>query len=76
MEKNKPCFLQSRVNKIIFQKNYLNTSARNIKNKKKYKYLKKYLKFNNNFINDNEVVAIITPDTDIMKVIANYEPAY
>mgnify|MGYP001168262796 CR=1 FL=1 len=43
---------------------------------KKYKYLKKYLKFNNNFIDDNEVVAIVTPDTDIIESNSKLSPAY
>jgi len=74
-KKNKPCFYKVELTKNV-PKKLLNTSARNIKNKKKYKYLKKYLKFNNNFIDDNEVVAIVTPDTDIVESNSKLSPAY
>ena len=74
-KKNKPCFYKVELTKNV-PKKLLNTSARNIKNKKKYKYLKKYLKFNNNFIDDNEVVAIVTPDTDIIESNSKLSPAY
>ena len=74
MEKNEPCFYKVELTKNV-PKKLLNTSARNIKNKK-YKYLKKYLKFNNNFIDDNEVVAIVTPDTDIIESNSKLSPAY
>ena len=74
-KKNKPCFYKVELTKNV-PKKLLNTSARNIKNKKKYKYLKKYLKFNNNFIDDNEIVAIVTPDTDIIESNSKLSPAY
>ena len=74
-KKNEPCFYKVELKKNV-PKKLLNTSARNIKNKKKYKYLKKYLKFNNNFIDDNEVVAIVTPDTDIIESNSKLSPAY
>ena len=74
-KKNKPCFYKVELTKNV-PKKLLNTSARNIKNKKKYKYLKKYLKFHNNFIDDNEVVAIVTPDTDIIESNSKLSPAY
>ena len=74
-KKNEPCFYKVELTKNV-PKKLLNTSARNIKNKKKYKYLKKYLKFNNNFIDDNEVVAIVTPDTDIIESNSKLSPAY
>ena len=74
-KKNEPCFYKVELTKNV-PKKFLNTSARNIKNKKKYKYLKKYLKFNNNFIDDNEVVAIVTPDTDIIESNSKLSPAY
>ena len=74
-KKNKPCFYKVELTKNV-PKKLLNTSARNIKNKKKYKNLKKYLKFNNNFIDDNEIVAIVTPDTDIIESNSKLSPAY
>ena len=74
-KKNKPCFYKVELTKNV-PKKLLNTSARNIKNKKKYKYLKKYLKFNYNFIDDNEVVAIVTPDSDIIESNSKLSPAY
>ncbi len=74
-KKNEPCFYKVELTKNV-PKKLLNTSARNIKNKKKYKYLKKYLKFNNNFIDDNEIVAIVTPDTDIIESNSKLSPAY
>ena len=74
-KKNKPCFYKVELTKNV-PKKLLNTSARNIKNKKKYKYLKKYLKSNNNFIDDNAVVAIVTPDTDIIESNSKLSPAY
>ena len=74
-KKNEPCFYKVELKKNV-PKKLLNTSARNINYKKKYKYLKKYLKFNNNFIDDNEVVAIVTPDTDIIESNSKLSPAY
>ncbi len=74
-KKNEPCFYKVELTKNV-PKKLLNTSARNIKNKKKYKYLKKYLKLNNNFIDDNEIVAIVTPDTDIIESNSKLSPAY
>ena len=74
-KKNEPCFYKVELTKNV-PKKLLNTSARNIKNKKKYKYLKKYLKFNKNFIDDNEIVAIVTPDTDIIESNSKLSPAY
>ena len=40
---NEPCFLKLELNENI-PKKYLNSSARNIKNKKKVKYFLKYIK--------------------------------
>jgi|TARA_B100000929_G_scaffold289910_1_gene281870 membrane-bound lytic murein transglycosylase B len=56
---------------------YLNYSARKIKHKKKLAFYKKYIKnFNNNLGNDNEIVAIITPDKEIVENSNLYSPAY
>jgi membrane-bound lytic murein transglycosylase B len=75
-EKNTPCFTKITLNKNI-PKKYLNSSARNITNKKKIKYFKKYIlnkdKLN---INDNLLAAIITPDKDIIPSAKTYTPAY
>tara|TARA_B100000989_G_scaffold73181_1_gene51478 strand:+ start:1007 stop:2005 length:999 start_codon:yes stop_codon:yes gene_type:complete len=74
-KKNEPCFYKVELRDNV-PKKLLNTSARNIKNKKKYKYLKKYLKFDNNLIGDNEIVALVTPDTDIIENNSSLSPAY
>ncbi len=56
---------------------YLNYSARKIKYKKKLGFYKKYIKnFNKNFGNDHEIVAIITPDREIVENSNLYSPAY
>ena len=58
--------------------NLLNTSAKKLHNKNKFKILKKYLikddSFNN--IDDNLVASIITPDKDIVPDAQNFDPAY
>ena len=75
-KKDIPCFTKIYLNKKIPIK-YLNTSAKNIKNKKKVSYFKKYIKDYNNYkINENLLAAIITPDKDIVNDADNYEPAY
>ena len=74
--KNEPCFLQIDLNENIPRK-LLNTSAKKIKYKKKFKYYKKYIKeFENLNIGDNVKVAIITPDSDIVKDNNKLKPAY
>ena len=75
-DKNSPCF-----NKIDLKDNipkkYLNSSARDIKNKKKVKFFKNYI---NNFdelkLDSNLLAAIITPDKDIIPGASTYKPAY
>ena len=75
-KKNFPCFTKITLNKNIPNK-YLNTSARSIKNKKKVKYFKKYIKnYDNLEIDENLDAAIITPDRDIIPGSNNYTPAY
>ena len=55
----------------------LNTSSKKIKNKKKIKILKKYIKNPNKInLNDNTIAAIITPDKDIVKDANTLRPAY
>ena len=56
---------------------YLNTSAKKIKNKKKYKFFKKYIVNNDNLkINENLIVGIITPDKEIVENSKLLDPAY
>ena len=58
-------------------KKYLNTSARKLHHKKKIKSYKKYIKnFNDLDIDSNELVAIITPDKDIIPDAETLKPAY
>ncbi len=74
--KNEPCFLQIDLNENI-PKKLLNTSAKRIKYKKKFRYYKKYIKeFENLNIDDNVKVAIITPDSDIVEDNNKLKPAY
>ncbi len=74
--RNKPCFYRVELKQDIPEK-YLNSSARKIKNKKKVKFFKKYLKTNNiNYLDDNLLSAIIIPDKDIIPGAKNLEPAY
>ena len=75
-KKKQPCFSSIELNKNIPQK-FLNTSAKKLKNKKKLKYFKKYIKnFEKLNINDNLTSAIITPDKDIVADSNNLSPAY
>jgi len=71
-----PCFIKIELNDSIPQK-YLNTSARNIKNKKKFKFFKKYIK-NQKLINidENLYSAIITPDKEIVENSDDLKPAF
>ena len=74
--KNEPCFFNIELNENIPRK-LLNTSAKKIKHKRKFKYYKKYIKeFENLNIGDNVKVAIITPDSDIVKDNNKLKPAY
>ena len=75
-KKNSPCFYKIELKDDIPSK-YLNTSAKKIKNKKKYKFLKKYIVNNDNIrINENLIVGIITPDKEIVENSKLLEPAY
>ncbi len=71
-----PCYIKVELNNNT-PVYLLNTSARKIKNKKKFKTLKKYIK-NSDLINveNNTKVAIITPDKDIVPDASNLKPAY
>ncbi len=71
-----PCFYKVKLKKNIPIK-YLNTSAKKIKNKKKFKYFKEYIDNYDNFnVNENLVVGIITPDREIVENSKLLEPAY
>ena len=75
-KKNIPCFTKINLNKNIPNK-YLNSSARSIKNKKKVKYFKKYIKdYKDLKVDRNLEAAIITPDIDIIPGANTYTPAY
>ena len=75
-KKNNPCFYKIELKENIPQK-YLNSSARNIKNKRKISFFKKYIKDKERFnLNTNHNVAIIIPDKDIIPGSKNYSPAY
>ena len=74
--KNEPCFFNIELNDNIPRK-LLNTSAKKIKHKRKFKYYKKYIReFENLNIGDNVKVAVITPDSDIVKDNNKLKPAY
>ena len=73
--KNK-CFKKITLDENIPIK-YLNYSARKIKYKKKLSFYKKYIKnFSNDLGDGNELVAIITPDKEIVDNSNLYSPAY
>ena len=75
-KKNQPCFIKINLKEDIPQK-YLNSSARNLKNKKKISFFKKYFNNNQNLnINTNLRAAIIIPDKDIIPGAKNLSPAY
>ena len=75
-KENTPCFIKITLNKEIPNK-YLNSSAANIKNKKKVKYFKKYIdNYEKLNLDENLESAIITPDKDIVPGSNTYTPAY
>ena len=75
-KKNTPCFVKINLDNTIPNK-FLNSSAGNIKNKKKVKYFKRYIKnYNDLNIDENLLAAIITPDIDIIPGSNTYTPAY
>jgi len=75
-KKNTPCYTKIKLTNNI-PKKYLNSSARNITNKKKVKFFKKYI-VNSERLKENEnlLAAIITPDKDIIPGAKTYTPAY
>ena len=74
---DQPCFYKINLSKEI-PKKYLNVSAKNLHNKKKLKYFKKYISNNQNLDKkfDNLTASIITPDKDIIPDAENLNPAY
>ena len=75
-KKNQPCFIEVSLKEETPVK-LLNTSAKKIHNKKKFKYFRKYIKDNKKYdINDNLIASIITPDKDIVSNAENLKPAY
>ena len=75
-KKNQPCFIRVKLDKTV-PKKLLNTSAKKLHNKNKFKYFKKYIENESDIlINDNLMASIITPDKDIIPNSENLEPAY
>jgi len=75
-KKNQPCFFKIELKDDI-PKKYLNSSARNIKNKKKVDFFKRYIKNFDNFnIKSNLKAAIIIPDKDIIPGAETLTPAF
>ena len=72
-----PCFYKINLSNEV-PKKYLNVSAKKLHNKKKLKYLRKYI--SNDDILDKRfnslTVALITPDKDIIPDAENLSPAY
>ena len=74
--KNQPCFYKIELKENV-PKKYLNSSARNIKNKKKFNFLKRFIKdYSNLDIKENLIAAIIIPDKDIIPNAETLSPAY
>ena len=75
-KKNQPCYFKIDLKDNIPNK-YLNSSARNIHNKKSFNYFKKYIKnYENINISGNLKTAIIIPDKDIIPGSETLSPAY
>jgi membrane-bound lytic murein transglycosylase B len=75
-KKNQPCFYKIELDKKI-PKKYLNSSARNIKNKRNVSFLKEFIKnFDELNIKGNPKAAIIIPDKDIIPGAETFAPAY
>ena len=74
---DQPCFYKIDLSNEIPEK-YLNVSAKNLHNKKKLKYFRKYIYNNQNLDKkfDNLISSIITPDKDIIPDAENLNPAY
>ncbi len=76
-KKNQPCFYKIELKENIPTK-YLNVSAKKLNNKKKLKFFKKYIHNYSdlNIDNDNLIVAVVTPDKDIIPDAETLNPAY
>jgi membrane-bound lytic murein transglycosylase B len=75
-KKNKPCYFKIDLNDNI-PKKYLNSSARNIQNKKNYSFFKKYIKNHKDINLSHDLkAAIIIPDKDIIPGAETLSPAY
>tara|TARA_B100001093_G_scaffold395654_1_gene382593 strand:- start:1677 stop:2678 length:1002 start_codon:yes stop_codon:yes gene_type:complete len=76
-KKDNPCFFRIDLDRNI-PKKYLNVSAKKIHNKKKFIFFKKYIKNKSkfDFLDDNIMSAIITPDKDIIPDAETLNPAY
>ena len=76
-KKNQPCFIKVKLKENI-PSNILNTSAKKLHHKIKFKLLKKYIINEDGFnsINENLIASIITPDKDIIPDAQNLDPAY
>ena len=76
-KRNQPCFIKVKLKKNI-PNNILNTSAKKLHNKNKFKLLKKYLINEESFnvVDENLIASIITPDKDIIPDAQNLDPAY
>ena len=74
---NSHCFYKIQLKDNISKK-YLNVSAKKLRNKKKLKFFKKFIKDYENisFIDESLKVAIITPDKDIIPGAETLSPAY
>ena len=74
--KNEPCFIKVNLTNEV-PKIFLNTSAKKLHNKKKFSFLKKYIKNENLYLIDDDLIgAIVTPDKDIIPDADKLEPAY
>jgi membrane-bound lytic murein transglycosylase B len=75
-KKDEPCYLHIELDDKI-PTSLLNTSAKKIKKKRKLKALKKYIKNSNKIKFDEKlIVAIVTPDKDIVPDANVLNPAY
>ena len=73
---DEPCYLKVELMDNV-PKSLLNYSAKNITNKKKLKDIKKYIKNSDSIaFNDNLIVAIITPDKEIVENPNPLQPAF
>ena len=76
-KKNEPCFYKVELKDDVPSK-LLNVSAKKLHSKKKLKLYKKYINDYSSLelINENHVVAIVTPDKDIIPDSETLSPAY